>query len=280
MKFKVIGSGGCVAIPRPLCTCKVCKEARSKGKPFARCGCSLFLEDISLLVDTPEDIVHGINNSSIKEINTVLFSHVDPDHTLGMRVFEQLRLNWLEISEGKECDNPINVYAMEHVMKDINSIQFKFGAFLDYYQNIRNLIKRDIIDKFIVIDGIKISCIKVNHATVFVFERNNKKLIYAPCDVKPFPENGLFNNAEVLLIGNTIIGDALKGGFILKKDSPLMDELFCMDEIISIKRKYNIGKVIITHLEEDWGKSYNDYLELEKQYDGIKFAYDGMEIIV
>lgn len=278
MKFKIIGSGGCVSLPKPLCNCKICNEARLKGKPYSRYGCSLFLEDINLLIDTPEDIVHAINYSNIKEINTVLFSHVDPDHTLGFRVFEQLRLNWLEVSEGKECKNPINVYAMEHVMSDINSIQFKFGTYLDYYENTMNLIKRDIINKSMYIEDIKISCIKVNHATVFVFEENDKKVIYAPCDVKPFPNDEILKNAELLIIGNTVVGDILKGGFVLKEDNPLRKELFSLDEIQNIKRQYNIKNVIITHLEEDWGKSYDDYLELENKYSGIQFAYDGMEI--
>lgn len=278
MKFKIIGSGGCVATPKPLCTCKICMEARTKGKPYSRFGCSLFLEDINLLVDTPEDIVHAINYSNINEINNVLFSHVDPDHTLGIRVFEQLRLNWLEVSEGKECNNPINVLAMEHVMSDMNSIQFVFGSYLDYYEKTRNLIKTNVINKFIHIDGIKISCIKVNHATIFVFEENEKKVIYAPCDVKPFPNDDILKDADLLIIGNTIVGNILKDGFVLKENNPLRDDLFIMDEIQNIKRKYNIEEVIITHLEEDWGKSYNDYLELENHYDGIKFAYDDMEI--
>ena len=46
------------------------------------------------------------------------------------------------------------------------------------------------------------------------------------------------------------------------------------------KEKYNIQRVIITHLEEDWGKSYDDYLDIQKQYSGIEFAFDGMEIIL
>lgn len=53
-----------------------------------------------------------------------------------------------------------------------------------------------------------------------------------------------------------------------------------MKEIEELKYKYNIKKVIITHLEEDWGKSYDDYLKLEKQYEGIAFAYDGMTLVV
>lgn len=52
MRFTIVGSGGCVALPRPLCMCKVCEEARIKGIPYFRCGCILFLEDLNLLVYT------------------------------------------------------------------------------------------------------------------------------------------------------------------------------------------------------------------------------------
>lgn len=280
MNFKIVGSGGCVSLPKPLCNCRVCKEARSKGRPYSRCGCSLFLEDINLLVDTPEDIAYGINYCGINEIDRVLFSHVDPDHTLGMRVFEQLRLNWLDVCCGKNCENPIEVFALDNVMKSINSIGFEYGSYLDYYENVRNLIKRKSVNDHIFIEDIKVSFINANHATVFVFEKEGKKLIYAPCDVKPFPESEVFFNADCLIIGNTIVGEVLKDGFILKEDSPLRDELFTMNEIKDLKSKYNIKRVIITHLEEDWGKSYDDYVKLEKELDGIEFAYDGMKIEV
>ena len=81
-----------------------------------------------------------------------------------------------------------------------------------------------------------------------------------------------------MIIGNTIIGDELKDGFILKQDNSLKKELFVMEDIVALKDKYNIREVIMIHLEEDWGKSYDDYLKMEKNYTGIKFAYDGMEI--
>lgn len=34
----------------------------------------------------------------------------------------------------------------------------------------------------------------------------------------------------------------------------------------------------ITHLEEDWGKPYDDYRELERELHFIHFAYDGLKI--
>ena len=280
MRFTVIGSGGCVALPKPLCKCKICKEARAKGKPYSRFGCSLFLEDINLLVDTPEDIVHALNQADINQVDSVLFSHMDPDHVLGMRVFEHLRLNWFEFSEGKECTSPINVFAMKHVMADINSIGSKLGSYLDYYENIRNLIKRKVVEDYIYLEDIKLTFVRVGSATVFVFEQNDKKIIYAPCDVKPLPENDIFKDSDIMIIGNTVVGEVLKYGYVLKEGNSILSELFTMKEIRNLKEEYNIKKVVITHLEEDWGKSYDDYLKLENEYEGIVFAYDGMTLEV
>lgn len=280
MRFTVLGSGGCVALPKPLCKCKICKEARAKGKPYSRFGCSLFLEDINLLIDTPEDIVHALNQADINQVDSVLFSHMDPDHVLGMRVFEHLRLNWFEISEGKECTSPINVFAMKHVMVDINSIGSKLGSYLDYYENIRNLIKRKVVEDYIYLEDIKLTFVRVGSATVFVFEKNDKKVIYAPCDVKPFPQKDIFKNTDIMIIGNTVVGEVLKDGYVLEEGNSILSELFNMKEIESLKHKYNIKKVVITHLEEDWGKSYDDYLKLENEYEGIAFAYDGMTLEV
>ena len=50
MKIKIIGSGGCVSTPRPCCDCRVCKKAREKGFPYARTGCSIYIEEIETLL--------------------------------------------------------------------------------------------------------------------------------------------------------------------------------------------------------------------------------------
>lgn len=81
------------------------------------------------------------------------------------------------------------------------------------------------------------------------FEKNNKKVIYDPCDVKPFLKDHILKNADVLIIRSTI-GDVLKDGFVLKQDNPLRSDFFTVDEIQDIKRKYNISKVVITNLKE------------------------------
>lgn len=281
MKIKIIGSGGCVSTPRPCCNCRVCKEAREKGFPYARTGCSMYIEENKLLIDTPEDINYALNNANISEIESVLYSHADPDHTMGMRVFEQLRMDWLGYSVGKKNSNPIEVAALPAVIEELKEQKTFRGSVLDYYEW-RGLVTVD--RSYLVEKGdIRIALIPVDEkeeVAIFVITQGDKKVIYAPCDVKPFPENSIFNDADVLIIGNTIVGEVLKDGFVLEQDNPLREELFVMDEIVAIKEKYNINNIVITHLEEDWGKSYDDYVELEKNYDGIKFAYDGMEVVL
>lgn len=280
MKFIITGSGGCVSTPRPLCKCPVCIEAREKGAPYARYGCSLYLEDVGLLIDTPEDITHALNHSNINKIDYLLYSHLDPDHTLGMRVIEQLRLDWLNWSKNIKCNEPIKLLALPNVLSDLNAISTRYGPILDYYESL-NLINRLTITEPIVINKIKITLVPVTSAgnvTIFVFEQSDKKLIYAPCDVKPFPEHSLFNNADYLVIGNTIMGTVLKNNFVLEPDNPFCTSLFSIEEVIALKEHYHIKNLVFTHIEEDWGKSYDDYLMLENQYENVRFAYDGMVI--
>jgi len=94
VKFIITGLGGCVCLPKPLCQCKICVEARKKGGRYKRYGCSLYLEDSSLLVDTPEDIAHALNAADIRSVEHVLYTHRGPDHTLGMRIYYFERKQW------------------------------------------------------------------------------------------------------------------------------------------------------------------------------------------
>ena len=167
------------------------EEARAKGKPFARNGCALFIEDIHLLVDTPEDIVESLNYHRINEIEHALYSHWHPDHTRGMRVFEQIKTDWAQASIGIKNDKPVKVFALPQVCEDIGNIHNKFGSCLNYYQNQWNVISLIPVESTIIIGDMQITFVPAVHyeecATVFVFEQEKSKVIYAPCDIKPFP---------------------------------------------------------------------------------------------
>ena len=282
MRFIIIGSGGCVCLPKPLCQCRICVEARQRGGRYKRFGCSLYLEDVALLVDTPEDVAHALNAADVRVVDRIFYTHRDPDHTLGMRVLEQLRLEWLDFYDNIPPHSPVDVYAVPAVMERLCGISIGSGAILDYYVKM-NLANRKLIIEPFLIGNIKVTAVPVDSdksVTIFVFEGNGRRVIYAPCDCKPFPTDESMRYADLLIIGNTIIGETLKDNRVIAADNPLRRELHSMEEVLKIRDEFSIADVIITHIEEDWGKSYDDYVALEGKYPGVKFAYDGMVVKV
>ena len=279
MKLIVTGSGGAVSTPRPCCNCRVCREARQKGIPYARTGCSLYISDAKILIDTPEDIGSALNYMDIDEIRYIFYSHTHPDHIMGIRLIEQLRMDWLGNSEGIKSKEPVYILGLPRVIQGLCELRIDRGAVVENFRDcgLVKTIETRRFDK----DDLSVELIPANlsqNVTVFLIQQSSKKVIYAPCDVKPFPHNSRFQNADFLIIGDTIPDNILKNGFVLRKENPFRNILFLMDEIMELKEKYQIKNVIITHLEEVWGKSFDEYQELEKSFDGIQFAYDGMEI--
>ena len=284
MKFKIIGSGGCTATPKPLCSCNVCTTARTKGFPYARCGASLYLEDIALVVDTPEDITQALNNGNVAKVDNILYSHWDPDHTLGMRVVEQLRIDWRDFSPNKKPKNPVNIYATQATMADINQIANKFGSFLDYYENVQKLIQRHVVTDSVTIDDIKITFVPVPGSpgvSVFVFESlaTGKRLVYSPCDAFPFPVVEEIKGADILIVGgNLLLTGKDSSGQALSADHPIFNEFYTFEQVQALQQSLQIPQMIITHIEEIDGKTYDELLEYEKTLPGITFAWDGMEV--
>ena len=277
MKIKILGSGGCRALPRPTCSCEICKEARLKGEPYKRTGCSIFLEDEKLLIDTSEDIVYQLNRENIESVENIMFSHWDPDHTMGMRVVEQLHdSSWLRTG----AKIPINIMALSGVEREIREIKNMFGSYFDYYES-KRLCEFSVGNKFDLGD-LEIELYEVKSditATVFCFKKYGKKVIYAPCDIKPIPYNEELKDADLLIIGAFYPDSFKTNDKIFGTDTVLYSELYTASEILKIKKDLRVKRVLITHLEEEWKLSYDDYKKLEIDYNReIEFAFDGMDI--
>lgn len=274
MKLRIVGSGGMFQIPNPFCRCPICEEARLKRGRYERLGPSIYIEDIQMLIDTPEDIGVACDRQGVSEIKYLSISHKDPDHTRGMRIVEPL---------GYDCiankGTPIQFIALPEVVNDINAWN---GDGLYYYQDILHCISINRTD-YIKIGNIQIHLVnnktQRGNMTFYVISDKDKKVIYACCDVKPFVHNKLYFDADILIVGLVSDDGVLKGGNLLI-DAPFKDDMFTIDEIMIIKHKYRIKQIIVTHIDEYWGKSYADYQKIEKKFDNISFAYDGMEIIL
>ena len=179
----------------------------------------------------------------------------------------------------------MKVFGLSSVIDDIWALRSKHNPFLEHYETVNTIvIEKLTANEPITIGTIKITPVKVEidmPNTIFVFEENDRKVLYAPCDVKQFPiNNPLLKNADLLILGDVIPPGPLKDGYIVPENNRLLDEMFTLEGVVQLKQQIQANSVLVTHIEEEWGKSFDDYKQLEKQYksDNITFAFDGMRI--
>jgi phosphoribosyl 1,2-cyclic phosphate phosphodiesterase len=280
MQLTILGSGGCTIIPRPLCTCRICREARIKGEPYKRTGPSLFLKDINLLIDTPAESAYQLNRQGIKGVDHLMFTHLDPDHSEGFRVVEQMILDfrtWRNYPGHTIC-----LLLPEPLDKEIHKLQSVYGPFIDFYEQ-QGFVRCLTFRRHIKIKDINITAVQLEHEEqivfIYVFEQGKRKVLYAPCDVKPFPEKQKeVQNADLMIIQPGIFETDLPFQFTYPPDHFSRKALYTFEETLELSKRIKAKSPLLTHLEEYWGRSYDDYCKLEKEYEQISFAYDGMEL--
>jgi phosphoribosyl 1,2-cyclic phosphate phosphodiesterase len=267
-------------IPKPLCQCRICREARLKGIPYSRTGPSAFLHDINLLIDTPAEITGQLNRTRIKKIDYLLFSHLDPDHIEGFRMVEHLSLDfrtWRAYPEKQVC-----LLLPEQLSKRLGKITSQYGSILDFYRE-SGFLRLELFSEKIKITGIDITAIPVDRGSqisfVYVFQKDGRRVVYAPCDIKPFPQHrDEVKNADILIIQPGIFEKGLKHGFRYPDDHISRKNLYNFEQTLQMASELGARKTVFIHLEEYWNRSYDDYLALEADYQGVRFAYDGMQL--
>jgi phosphoribosyl 1,2-cyclic phosphate phosphodiesterase len=282
MELTILGSGGCMVIPKPLCRCPVCEEARRKGVPYERTGPSTFIHDENLLIDTPAEIAAQLNRSHIERIDYLLFTHLDPDHVEGSRVVEQITLDFRTWQAYP--DKQIRLILpdkLDNRLKDIRSI---YGPLINYYEE-QGFVQRIPFRETMEIGEMEITGIPVDRGSqlsfIYVFKKEGRRVVYAPCDIKPFPEDREeVQKSDLLVIQPGIFEDGLKHGFIYGKGHISKSTLYTFEETVALANRIQASHILFIHLEEYWNRSHDDYVALEAKFDNIRFAYDGMHVVV
>lgn len=280
MKLTILGSGGCTVIPRPLCRCRICQEARENGTPYIRTGPSAFIHDENILIDTPAEIPWQLDRSRIGYVDNLVLTHLDPDHVEGLRVVEQIALDYRTWRSYPE--RQINLILPDYLYDRLKGIRSVYGSLIDFYEN-QGLVKSIVFVKTTRIGKIDVTAIPVNRdpqiSTIYVFEADGRKIVYAPCDIKPFPEEiEEVKNPDLLVIQPGIFEEGLKHGFTYPKDHISRITLYTFNETMSLAERIHASRVLFVHLEEYWNRSYDDYLALQKKHKKVQFAYDGMSL--
>ncbi|MDY6832297.1 MAG: MBL fold metallo-hydrolase [Thermodesulfobacteriota bacterium] len=282
MELTILGSGGCMVIPRPLCTCPVCRQAREKGIPYARSGPAAFLHDAGLLIDTPAEIAGQLNREAIGRVDHLIFTHLDPDHVEGFRVVEQIALDF---RTWRACSGKcIDLVLPRPLMERLDRIRTAYGSQAAFYRD-QGLIRCRAFDRSTRIGDVTVTALPVDRgdqtAYVYIFEKAGAKIVYAVCDIRPFPENDpVVRNPDLLVIQPGLFETGLKKGFVYPPDHVSRSTLYTFDQTVGLCRRIGAGKAVFVHLEEYWNRSHDDYTALEAGLDNMRFAHDGMRLSV
>ena len=269
MKIIFLGSGGSIPIPRPLCKCAVCTEARQKGIPFKRTGPSIFLENESILFDTSEEIIQQFEREKISSLKHVFYTHWHPDHTGGMRIFEFL----------PEEKRNVKVYIPKDDVEN-----FLRYTYIDFFAKNKLIKLIEYEDR----TPIKIGSAIVTPLNIkrkdrvryaFLVEKDRKKVLYAPDSIYKIKLDDYYKKIDLAILQMGWLGPTKATRKKAPKDSYVHDHI-SFEEVVKIAEEINAKKTIITHIdgiEHNNNISHVALCELGKPYN-LEIAYDGMKV--
>ena len=273
-----LGTAGAETTPKVGCLCRVCQEARLKGGRFVRNGPSVFLAGASVLFDTPEDADKSLEREGIHEVRHLVYTHWHPDHTAGRRVLEQLNMDWLDRKKRRVTD----VWLPNWVREDFRK-RHGLEENLEYFERagIARINEVGEGEPF-QLDGITVRPFRMAQPglTAYILERGSRRWVFALDDTKDWKPSTEFSDPDLLVLETGWFERDPEGGIIVPSGHPIRNEEASFDETLDIIDRINPQKAVLTHIEQLWDRSYEDYLELEKKHNGhkLEFAYDGLRI--
>jgi len=278
MELVFLGTGGAETTPKVGCLCAVCQEARRKGGRFVRNGPSVFLTEASVLFDTPEDVDKSLEREGIHEVRYIVYTHWHPDHTAGRRVLEQLNMDWLDPKARKIT----HVWLPTWVRDDFRK-RHGLEENLEYFERagIARIHEVGEGERF-QLDGMSVRPFRMAQPglTAYVLERKSRRLVFALDDAKGWKPSTEFLEPDLLVLETGWFERDPKGRTIVPPGHSIRNEEASFEETLSMIDRIDPRKAVLTHIEQLWARSYEDYLELETKYHGhkLQFAYDGLRI--
>lgn len=254
-----------MTVPRPLCQCRVCVQARKFGGKYKRNNSSLYIEDIKTLVDCGEDIADSLNRNNIKEVKNLFITHWHPDHSFGLRALLE---SGYDFRAGR-ADKTIAIYIPKNVYRDLLA---KFPV-IDYLVGFQKTGHLHLIEDG---DSIKIgkTVIKAvghqgkrSHNYAYLISAGKKRALYAPCDTLDFDNFNKIGNLDLLVH---------ECGMFFDHKTEIR-----FPELIKRLRRNAPKKIILTHIEEIELRLYDKrFKSAKKDYPDVKFdfAFDGMNL--
>src|SRR5438445_2086973 len=278
MELVFLGTAGAETTPKVGCLCPVCQEARQKGGRFVRNGPSLLLTGVRFLFDTQEDVYQSLEREGIHEVRHLVYTHWHPDHTAGRRVLEQLNMDWLN----PKARRITHVWLPTWVRDDFRK-RHGLEDNLEYFERagIARIHEVGEGERF-QLDGLSVRPYRMAQPglTAYILERESRRLVFALDDTKDWKPGTEFLEPDLLVLETGWFERDPQGQIIVPPGHTIRNEEASFEETMRIVEQINPRTAILTHVDQLWARSYEDYLELEKKHHGhkLQFAYDGLRI--
>lgn len=233
-----------------------------------------------MLIDTPEEIKAELNRSRMKEINACFYSHWHPDHVMGLRIWEALNQSWV----GGPLQRRTSIYLPRQVASD-------FRRYIGTWEHLAFFAEKGIVQLIEMTDGevVTISNTQIHpfrlaegYAYGFMFFGEGKRVLIVPDELRGWnpPSDALGADLAIVPMG-TVEVNPITGERRIPETHVWRKATF--DETLKIARSLKARQVIVTHIEESSGLSFDELKVLEKklQNEGLNmtFAYDTQLVI-
>lgn len=285
MKIEVLGSGGAVTTPRPLCFCRVCRKARRLGVPHQRTGPSLFVHGPDLLVDTPEESAFQLARSGIQRVAAGIYSHWHPDHVMGLRVWEMSR----DFRRWPREERPTPVYFPGGVRDDLVQ-RLAAGNHLEFLES-QGLIRSIVVEEgtSVRIGDCTVRPFPLAEEYVYAFlleEADGPRVLLAPDELVGWRPPDWLGPLDLAVLPMGVAEfDPFSGARRIPAEHPILAAEATFRETLEIVRKLGARRTVLTHIEEPDGLDHDDLLRLEARLETeghpeIRFAHDTMMLTV
>ena len=262
-----LGTSGAIQVPSFHCSCEVCEAARGNSNHRrTRASIALVGQEI-VLIDASPDLEFQLEREAIRQVNRIFITHWHFDHIGGLAALGEPSslAKWPRIK----------VYLPHQVV-------YHFDQELAYMKKRVNLHPIQPGDRFELPDATweVVKTTHIDHSVGFIVE-SSQKFAYLVDGIMPPPETvERLKELDFLIIEATV--DELLPG----KGEKWVN--FSLQQAIDCWKQIGLEKCILTHLScHSWkenrlvaGLSYSERLEYEARIPNLKFAYDGMCVML
>jgi phosphoribosyl 1,2-cyclic phosphate phosphodiesterase len=270
-----------------------------------RLGPSLYIHDLELLIDTPEEIGVELNRSGITRVRTVLYTHWHPDHTAGIRVFEG-NYHLGSLLDPRRPPRQTRVILPDRVARTFerhHALSDKL-AYLEQYGLVR--VDEVPLGEPVAVGapasmetpgpaqapgsrpaGWQITPVPLAEEFAVAYLLEGERRVFICMDESfEFDPNGLGQLDLAVLPSGYFSHHPYTGERIIAENHPVLHREIAYEQTLDLIRKMDVARVVLVHLNHGFHLTHTEFerlaaeLEEDNTLPPLEFGYDTMRIEV